>query len=177
MTAGILNRGKNIEMLIKCLPRIGMDNSSLFIIGDGSSKEDSSYINGLRGLTRRLSLDHRVIFTGWLEKEELWRIYPAADLFILASKVEGMPNALLEALGLGVPCIGSRIPGIIDILQHEELMFDPLNEEAIANKVRRAFSDIQYSNYIVSLCRERKEAFIFDWKERVFLLATQGILS
>jgi glycosyltransferase involved in cell wall biosynthesis len=87
-----------------------------------------------------------------------------------------MPNAMLEALGFGLPCIGSRIPGIIDILQHEELMFDPSDEEAIANKVRRVFSDTQYSNHIVSLCRERKEAFIFDWKERVFFLATRGIL-
>ncbi len=176
MTAGILNRGKNIEMLIKCLPRIGMDNLSLFIIGDGSSKEDFSYINDLRELTGRLGLGHRVIFTGWLEKEDLWKIYPVADLFILASKNEGMPNALLEALGLGLPCIGSRIPGIIDILQYEELMFNPLDEEAIVDKVSRVFSDVQYSNYIASLCQERKEAFIFNWKEKMFLLATKGIL-
>ncbi len=176
MTAGILNRGKNIEMLIKCLTRIGMDNLSLFIIGDGSSKEDFSYINDLRELTGRLGLGHRVIFTGWLEKEDLWKIYPVADLFILASKNEGMPNALLEALGLGLPCIGSRIPGIIDILQYEELMFNPLDEEAIVDKVSRVFSDVQYSNYIASLCQERKEAFIFNWKEKMFLLATKGIL-
>lgn len=177
MTAGILNRGKNIEILIKCLPRIGIDNMSLFIIGDGSSKEDFSYINDLGGLIRRLGLGHRVIFTGWLEKEDLWKIYPAADLFILASKNEGMPNALLEALGLGLPCIGSRIPGIIDILQYEELMFNPSDEEAIVDKVSRVFSDVQYSNYIASLCQERKETFLFNWKEKMFLLATQGILS
>ncbi len=176
MTAGILNRGKNMEMLIKCLPRIGMDNLFLFIIGDGSSKEDFSYINHLKELTRRLSLDHRVIFTGWLEKEELWMTYLVADLFVLPSKSEGMPNALLEVLGLGVPCIGSRIPGIIDILQYEELMFNPSDEEAIADRVHRVFSDAQYSNYIIGLCRERKEAFVFDWKEKMFLLATKGIL-
>jgi glycosyltransferase involved in cell wall biosynthesis len=177
MTAGILNRGKNIDMLIKCLLRIGMDNLFLFIIGDGSSKEDFSYINHLRELTTRLGVDHRVIFTGWLEKEELWKIYLVADLFVLPSKSEGMPNAILEALGLGVPCIGSRIPGITDVLRHEELLFDPLGEEALANKLGRFFSDIEYSHYVNELCRERKRAFAFDWKEEVFYMVMKGIRS
>jgi len=177
MTAGILNRGKNIDMLIKSLPSVGTENLFLVIVGDGSSKQDFSYINHLRELIRKLGLDHRVIFTGWLEKEELWRIYLVADLFVLPSKSEGMPNAILEALGLGLPCIGSRIPGIIDVLRHEELLFDPLDEETLTNKLARILSDAQYSNYINGLCRERKRDFIFDWKERVFLLATQGILS
>jgi len=175
-TAGVLNRGKNIDMLIKCLRRIKMDNLFLFIIGDGSSKEDVSYINHLRELTRRLGLDHRVIFTGWLEKEELWKIYLVADLFVLPSKSEGMPNAILEALGLGVLCIGSRIPGIIDVLRHEELLFDPLDEEALANKLGRFFSDTQYSNYVNELCRERKKTFAFDWKEEVFHMVTRDSL-
>jgi len=174
MTAGILNRGKNIDMLIKCLPRIGMDNLFLFIIGDGSSEEDFSYINHLRELTRRLGVDHRVIFTGWLEKEELWKIYLVADLFVLPSKSEGMPNAILEALGLRVPCIGSRIPGIIDVLRHEELLFDPLDEGTLAKKLRRFFSDIEYSNYVHELCRERKRGFVFDWKEELFHMVMKG---
>jgi glycosyltransferase involved in cell wall biosynthesis len=168
MTAGILNRGKNMEMLIKCLPRIGMDNLFLMIIGDGSSKEDFSYVNELRELARRLGLDHRVIFTGWLEKEELWRNYLAADLFVLPSKGEGMPNVILEALGLGVPCIGSRIPGITDVLRHEELLFDPFDEETLAKKLGRFFSDNEYFNEVHELCRQRKRGFVFDWKEEVF---------
>jgi glycosyltransferase involved in cell wall biosynthesis len=168
MTAGILNRGKNMEMLIKCLPRIGMDNLFLMIIGAGSSKEDFSYVNELRELARRLGLDHRVIFTGWLEKEELWRNYLAADLFVLPSKGEGMPNVILEALGLGVPCIGSRIPGITDVLRHEELLFDPFDEETLAKKLGRFFSDNEYFNEVHELCRQRKRGFVFDWKEEVF---------
>jgi glycosyltransferase involved in cell wall biosynthesis len=177
LTAGILNRGKNIETLLKCIPRVRVENLFILIGGDPSTKADSRYLNYLKELIRGLDIEKRVVFTGWLNKKELWKVFRAADLFVSSSLNEGMPNAMLEALGFDLPCIGSRIPGIIDILQHEELMFDPLDEEAIANKVRRVFSDIQYSNYIVSLCQERKEAFIFDWKERVFLLATQGILS
>jgi glycosyltransferase involved in cell wall biosynthesis len=52
-------------------------------------------------------------------------------------------------------------------------MFDPLDEKAIADKVRRFFSDDQHSKDIIQLCRERKKAFVFDWKEEVFQMVTQ----
>jgi glycosyltransferase involved in cell wall biosynthesis len=143
LTAGILNRGKNIETLLKCIPRVRMENLFILIGGDPSTKADSRYLNYLKELIKVLDIEKRVVFTGWLNKKELWKVFRAADLFVLSSLNEGMPNAMLEALGFDLPCIGSRIPGIIDILQHEELMFDPLDEEAIVNKVRRVFSDIQ----------------------------------
>ena len=79
----------------------------------------------------------------------MWRTFRAADLFVLSSLSEGMPNVLLEALGLDLPCFGSRIPGIQDILLHEELMFDPQDEKAIADKVRHFFSNRTHSNYVV----------------------------
>jgi glycosyltransferase involved in cell wall biosynthesis len=85
-----------------------------------------------------------------------------------------MPNVLLEALGLDLPCFGSRISGIEDILQHEELMFDPRNEATIADKIRQFFSDGPHCDDIIQLCRERKKAFVFDWKEKVFQMVTQS---
>jgi glycosyltransferase involved in cell wall biosynthesis len=173
VTAGVLTPRKNIEILIKSLPKIEMKNLYLLIVGDSLKEADFHYRDSLQGLAKRLRVDKQVVFTGWLEKEDLWKIYLASDLFVLPSLNEGMPNVLLEALGCGIPCIGSDIPGIRDILCHEVLMFDPLDEKAIADKVRRFFSDFQYSNYIISLCQERKKAFVFDWKERVFQMVTQ----
>ena len=177
VTAGVLTPRKNIEILLRSFSKIGRHDFFLVIVGDSTQKEGLRYRDYLEALIHKLGLTRNVIITRWVRKEELWKILEASDLFVLPSLKEGMPNVMLEALGFDLPCLGSRIPGIIDILQYEELMFDPLDEEAIVDKVNRVFSDVQYSNYIVSLCRERKEVFIFDWKERVFLLATQGILS
>jgi glycosyltransferase involved in cell wall biosynthesis len=173
VTAGVLNRGKNIEVLLKSLPKIGIKNLFLFIIGDGSTKEDTHHLEDLKEMTKELGLEKKVIFTGWLQKEEMWRIFRSADLFLLSSLNEGMPNVLLEALGFDLPCLGSRISGIEDILQHEELMFDPRNDAVIADKVRQFFSDDQHSKDIIQLCRERKKTFAFDWKERAFQMVTQ----
>ena len=176
VTAGILNGGKNIEMLIKSLSRIGID-AVLLIIGDGATKADLRYKTYLIDVVKTLNLRNGVIFTGWLDKETLWRVFRSADLFLLPSRSEGMPNVMLEALGCDLPCLGSRIPGIEDILQYEELMFHPMDEQTIVNKFRKLFSDIQYFQKIKGLCQERKKAFIFDWKERMFQTVTGVIRS
>jgi glycosyltransferase involved in cell wall biosynthesis len=86
----------------------------------------------------------------------------------MPSTSEGMPNAMLEALGVDLPCIGSNIAGINDILQYKELMFDPLDEKAIAEKIQGFFSDRQFFDKVKRLCQERKDVFVFDWEERVF---------
>ncbi len=175
VTAGILNRGKNIEFLIECLSKLETKDIYLLIVGDGSTRTDLHYKESLKELTRRLGIEQWVIFTGWLEKEELWKIYQVSDLFVIPSLNEGMPNALLEAIGCDLPCLGSDIPGINDILHYKDLLFDPVNLETIANRIRRFFSDEQYTNHLIQLIRKRKKIFVFDWKEKVFQLITKEI--
>jgi len=176
VTAGIINRGKNIEFLLRCLSRIRMNNLFLFIVGEGSTKADLGYKNYLKELTNTFGLTEKVIFTGWLKNSEILDIFRAADLFILPSKQEGMPNVILEAMGMDLLCIGSNIPGIKDILQYQDLLFNPMDEEALVQKIIRFFSDHQYSHLIKNLYQDRKKTFQFDWKERVFQTVTEGVL-
>jgi len=91
----------------------------------------------------------------------------------LPSLNEGMPNAMLEALGLDLPCIGSDIPGIRDILKHKELMFDPMDEESLLQKLRLFFLNDQFSDQLRKLCQERKRFFSFDWEEKLFQIVTK----
>jgi glycosyltransferase involved in cell wall biosynthesis len=174
VTTGVVTPGKNFEVLLRCLPRSGMTNLFLAIVGDGTTKTDFLYRDRLKELARALDIIHRVVFTGWVQKEELWRIDSAADLFILPSTSEGMPNALLEALGCDTPCLGSNIPGIRDILHYEELMFDPYDEEGLVQKVVRFFADGVYARRISTLCREQKGKLSFDWKEQVVERVMEG---
>jgi len=172
VTAGIINRGKNIETLIRCLPKQRAQNIYLMIVGESFTQADLDYKEYLQGLAKELEIAKQVIFTGWLEREELLKIYLASDLFVMPSMSEGMPNVLLEALGIGLPCIGSDIPGIKDILHYEDLMFDPLEEESLLQKILGFFSDRQYFDKVKILCQERKDVFVFDWEERVFEMIT-----
>ena len=74
VTAGVLNRGKNIETLINCLAQTGIENLYLLVVGDGSTEADSRYRHSVQGLAKTLDVEKKVIFTGWLEKEELWNV-------------------------------------------------------------------------------------------------------
>jgi glycosyltransferase involved in cell wall biosynthesis len=175
VTAGILNRGKNVEMLIKCVSKIMDINLFLLVVGDGSTDADFRYKDYLKELSGKLGVAEKIVFTGWLEKEELWKIYLASDLFVLPSLSEGMPNAMLEALGSSLPCIGSDIPGIIDILYYEKLLFDPQSKTGLVNRIYSFFSDTDFSHKMRQLCEKRKDAFSFDWKEKLFQTITKGI--
>jgi glycosyltransferase involved in cell wall biosynthesis len=69
--------------------------------------------------TIRAEADHRglskhVIF---IERtEEMEQVYRAADVFVLPSVREGLPNALLEAMASGLPCVATRLPGVTDTM-------------------------------------------------------------
>ena len=58
----------------------------------------------------------------------------AADLFILSSRTEGLPRALVEAMARGLPCIGTDIGGIPELLERKALV--PVNNsELLAKKI------------------------------------------
>jgi glycosyltransferase involved in cell wall biosynthesis len=168
VTAGVLTPRKNIEILLKTLSKLGREDLFLLIIGDSTQKGGVYYRNYIETLIKKLNLSKRVMITGWVGKEELWRLLCAADLFVLASLKEGMPNAILEALGADLPCLGSNIPGVNDILQYEELLFSPSDEEMITRRIGQTFSDNLVFDKITKLCQERKKVFVFDWKEKAF---------
>ena len=80
---------------------------SLTIVGDGP------YRGELEKITSESEAGSYVSFVGKKNKEELYRYYSTADLFILPSESEGMPNVVLEAMAMGLPilmtpCGGSK---------------------------------------------------------------------
>ena len=100
---------KNLPLLLAALEGID-DRFDTVLVGDGDLEP------ALRARARELDLRH-VRFHGRADGEELRRLYREADVFVLPSEREGMPLVLLEALAMGLPVVGTDIPGTRDVVQ------------------------------------------------------------
>ena len=100
--------GKGQADLIRALHLCGEKDCELWLAGTGPEGP------ALKQLAAQLKLSERVRFLGF--SEELRNIYAAADLFLSASKLDSLPNALLEAHAAGLPIIAYPSAGIPEIV-------------------------------------------------------------
>ena len=114
--------------------REGLD-IKLTMIGDGKHRSE------LEAKAKALSLGDRVSFLGQLSGgDAVIAQLDLADLFVLPSHQEGLPRAMVEAMARSLPCIGSTVGGIPELLQPED-MVPPGDAVALANKIREVVTD------------------------------------
>jgi len=107
LSVGRLEAEKDHPRLLEIFSKL--DKSFvLIILGRGS------LLGELQELARTLGIADRVIFTGFVHREEIWDYYKDADLFILLSDAEALGLVFWEAMYVGVPVIGSQAPGIVE---------------------------------------------------------------
>ncbi len=88
----------------------------------------------------QLGLEAQVEFVGSVTAgEPVRRELDQADLFVLPSRAEGVPRAMLEAMARGLPCIGSAVGGIPELL-HEEDLVTPDNPAELAEVLKEVLS-------------------------------------
>jgi len=107
--AGRLEPEKNLFNLLKALPNILV---KLVLVGRGSLKRK------LKQLAEKEKIN--IEFIDIIANKDLPKEYNKSELFILPSLYEGCPKALLEAMSCGLPCIGSNVQGIKEIIIHKE---------------------------------------------------------
>lgn len=101
VAAGRLTKQKNYKMMIDAIGLVLPEYAdvSLEIYGAGEQEEElASYIKA-QGLEPNVKLMGR--------SNALYRVYQNADLYLMSSDYEGMPNALAEAMAVGLPCIST----------------------------------------------------------------------
>jgi glycosyltransferase involved in cell wall biosynthesis len=166
-TAGVFNRGKNFEFLIDSMVDLVSQDVKLLIIGD------EVVPNGERKRLKKITADGRltghVIFAGW--QNDPRPLIASSELFVFPSKYEGSPNALLEALGCGVPCLGSMIDEIEEILAHRELLFTLKTNHELTQKIAKAVIDGTFYGHIKALSEDRCRHFLFDWEKQMLTLS------
>ena len=108
---------KGVDVAIRGFARISEKNSRalLLIAGDGTERQK------LEELARELDVGERVRFLG--TRSDMERIYPAMDVFVLTSYSEGFSNAILEAMGMGLPILATAVGGNIEMVTEGESGF------------------------------------------------------
>lgn len=116
-----------IEAVSACIEK-GL-RIKLSIVGDGRYRE------ALEKLAVEKGVGSQIHFLGQLSAGDAVRSrLDQADLFVLPSITEGLPRALVEAMARGLPCIGSSVGGIPELLKPSDL-FPPGNVTALAQKI------------------------------------------
>jgi glycosyltransferase involved in cell wall biosynthesis len=107
------------DVLLEAILRLhlrGVD-VELTMVGDGRHRRELEEGSAARALGRR------VAFLGWLPPGQSVRAeLDRADLFVLPSRTEGLPRAMIEAMARGLPCIGSSVGGIPELLAAGDLV-------------------------------------------------------
>ncbi|GAA3274375.1 glycosyltransferase family 4 protein [Dactylosporangium vinaceum] len=124
-------RYKGIDTLIEALPRLARSGleASLVHVGDGRCRPE------LERLVRERRLGGRVSFAGAVPPGAPVRLFlDDADLFVLPSRTEGLPRALIEAMARGLPAVASNVGGVPELLGPSR-MVPPDDPEALARAI------------------------------------------
>lgn len=110
LCVGRLHKQKGFDWLLEFAPELlnRLPEHDLVIVGDGPERR------ALRDITARLSIQDRVHFLGW--RADVSDLMNAADVLLLPSRWEGMPNVLIEAMGVGLPAVATAVEGVREVL-------------------------------------------------------------
>jgi glycosyltransferase involved in cell wall biosynthesis len=152
LTVGRLVDDKAQDVLLDAFALTGdrFGDWRLAIVGEGQL--DST----LRKQAEKLGIAKRVDWLGLVK--DLPALYRAATVFALPSRVEGTPNALLEAMSFGLPVVVSDgAPGLLEVVEHEVTgLVVPVNDAAkLADALRRLGEDAELRRRLGAAARER----------------------
>jgi glycosyltransferase involved in cell wall biosynthesis len=135
-TVARLVQRKGIDVLLQAF---GILRSSyrvhLVVVGDGPFGEE------LRALAHELGIEDSVSWLGF--QADPVKGLQTMDVFAFPSRLEGVPNAVLEAMAMGLPVVATTIGGVVDLVEEGETGFliKPEDPEALAGALDRLLTD------------------------------------
>lgn len=136
VSVGRLNPNKNQTLAIRALAELRRRGVSarLVLVGDGESRDV------LGEEARSLGVGDGVLFRGAIPDvwPDLWR----ASCFVLTSQYEGLPLAVLEALGAGLPVISTDVGAVSEVLGESGMLVPPGDLLALVDGLERILRDV-----------------------------------
>ncbi len=170
VTVGRIIEQKNQIMLINSFSKLlsSHNDRKLLIYGDGPLKKT------LREYVKNIGLENYIYFMGLTDNVP--DVLKKAELFVLTSNYEGLPNALLEALAVGVPSISTDCPcgGAKMVINNGEngFLIPVRNQEELTKKMRLLLDDkVLYSDFEIKSkesAKKFKPSIVFkEWEDYI----------
>jgi glycosyltransferase involved in cell wall biosynthesis len=162
---------KRHQDLLEALAALRRDGHSFraVLAGGGAT------LPGMRALAGKLGLDGSVELPGPLGTEELRRVLEQASIACLPSASEGMPGALMEAMALGVPVVGTDVGGTNELVVHGQsgLLVPAYDPPALASALAALIADPGLRERLAAGARRRMEEcfsleVMLEEKERLY---------
>lgn len=137
VTVARLSQEKGCHVLLEAWRQVrdALPESRLVIVGDGPQR------TALQQQATRLGLNGAVTFAG--EVADVRGHLQTCGVFVLPSLSEGMPNALLQAMAMGLPCLATRVGGVEELVQDRVngRLTEPGNPAALAQLLQELLTD------------------------------------
>jgi glycosyltransferase involved in cell wall biosynthesis len=140
LAVGRLSREKGFDLLLRALASVRKEFPDASLLIAGSGPEEAA----LKAECSALKLDEAVRFAGPTDRP--CSLFPAATLFVLPSRHEGLPNALLEAAAGGLPIVALPASGgVVELLRNQPGVWlaPTISEDALAASLLAALGSLR----------------------------------
>lgn len=153
LSVGHLKRAKGHHLVIAALRNL--PRTRLIIVGEGSERDN------LQSLAENCGVSERVSIVSTVAQELMPDYYRAADVLVLASEREGMPNVILESLACGTPVVAAAVGGVPEILTAPEsgVLMSCRTPESLCNAIESLFANYPRESDV------RRFAEKFSWEQ------------
>jgi glycosyltransferase involved in cell wall biosynthesis len=170
VTVGRLAWPKDYETLIRAFATLG-PGAVLSVVGDGPLRPEIERELDVKGLTDRVTLVGEV--------DDVRARLADADIFVLASRSEGMPMSILEAMAAGLPVVASSVGGVPEVVVDGQSGFlvAPSHPDELADRLRRLTEDERLRRAFGAAGRARvEERFALAASQRAHLQLYDSLL-
>jgi glycosyltransferase involved in cell wall biosynthesis len=139
VAAGRLTWAKGYEDLIRALALMIKEDDRVFCLVAGAGE----LLENLKTLIEQEGLSRHIILLGHVSRDKILSLIAAGDIFVMPSRSEGTPIALLEAASLKKPILATTVGGIPELVKNEEecLLVEAGNVSELVNGMKRLIQD------------------------------------
>ena len=151
---GRLEPHKGVEFLIRAAKKI---DSTFLLVGGGSDQ------SRLEGLVKKLGLEDKFKFTGYVPYEDIPKYYASVDIVVYPTLYEPLGNVILESMAAGKPIVASEVDGIPEIFEPGTGYLIKPSAKAVEEKLRILVDDEKMRKRMGALGKKKVKGY--SWVE------------